>query len=159
MFGGHWRRQVGIHFNERYDTGGAGHQQFVVDRLENHLQQNDPGGDDIGTQYPDPINHPETGRMFFGWRGPYFDKIGTDPWMNRYAVNSFALYADPRSNALHEDNYRIYTSAVVCYSAGPNSGIDTFFNQNLADDDEDGFWGWITGGDDIAVVLSAGGPF
>ncbi len=158
VFGGHWRRQVGNYFAEHYDTGGIGEQRFYVDRLENHLQQNDPGGDDLGTQYPDPINHPELGSMFFGWRGPYFDKISTDPWMNRYAVNSFALYANPRGNALWEDGQRIFTSAVVCYSAGPDSGIDTFFNQTLADDDEDGLWGWMTGGDDIAVVLSAGGP-
>ena len=91
---------------------------------------------------------------FFGWRGPYLDELTTDPWGNRYAINTFALYKDPVS----EDNDQIYTSAVVCYSAGPDSGIDTFFNQSQDDGDNDGHNGWRFMDDDVGAILSAGGP-
>ncbi len=50
----------------------------------------------------------------------------------------------------------IYSSAVVCYSSGPDLGVDTAFNQPQDGDDAAG---WATGGDDLAVILSALGPF
>lgn len=144
---------------------------FVVDTLDNHLQQNNPGGggsrrDRRGGghgggghngygRYQNVFDNPVESGAFFGWRGPYFDKITPDPWGNRYAINSFGLHG-PR---YMDDPRDIFTSAVVCYSAGPNSGVDTGFNQPMNDADGDGYYGWYTGGDDIAVVLSAGGPF
>lgn len=66
----------------------------------------------------------------------------------------FALYENPWL----EDPRDIFTSAVVCYSAGPDGGVDTAFNQPMNDNDGDGVYGWVTGDDDQAVILSAGGP-
>ncbi len=157
---GHWLLQEGKKFKEKLDNGDSGPVQFYVDRLENHLQQNMPGRGISGTGstngYKNPLDNPErwAAGAFFGWRGPYLDELTADPWGNRYAINTFALYKDPNSAS----NDEIYTSAVVCYSAGPDSGIDTVFNQPMNDADKDMYYGWRFMDDDIGAILSAGGP-
>jgi type II secretory pathway pseudopilin PulG len=155
---GHWLLEPGDQFEETYDIG-YDKERFYVDRLENHLQQNMPGSGyfSYGTNpYKNPLDNPErwAAGAFFGWRGPYFDELTADPWGNRYAINTFALYKNPESAG----NDEIFTSAVVCYSAGPDSGIDTTFNQPMNDRDKDGFYGWRFMDDDIGAILSAGGP-
>lgn len=125
---------------------------FLVD----HLQANDPAGN--GTEaYKNPLDNPErwAAGAFFGWRGPYLDELTSDPWGHRYQVNSFGLYRPP----VADSNSTIFSSAVVCYSAGPDGGIDTVFNQPMDDADGDGHFGWQFGGDDVGAILSAGGPF
>ena len=123
---------------------------YGTDLLANHLQQNNPGG-------VNPGGYPTFDRMmdgidgtFFGWKGPYFDELTADPWGNRYAVNSFGLHSPGSGN---------HSTAVVCYSAGPDGRIDTAINQPVNDRDMDGFNGWKFGGDDQGAILSAGGPF
>lgn len=157
---GHWLLEPGDNFEEPLDIYPGRKIRFEVDLLENHLQQNMPGNGVYShthtNPYKNPLDNPErwAAGAFFGWRGPYLDELTTDPWGNRYAINTFALYKDPVS----EDNDQIYTSAVVCYSAGPDSGIDTFFNQSQDDGDKDGHYGWRFMDDDIGAILSAGGP-
>jgi hypothetical protein len=156
---GHWLLESGDRFTQRYDIGNKS-EQFYVDDLENHLQQNNPGAGYFSSRdtnpYKNPLDNPErwAAGAFFGWRGPYFDELTADPWGNRYAINTFALYKHPESAG----NDEIYTSAVVCYSAGPDSGVDTGFDQPMNDADKDGFYGWRFGDDDIGAILSAGGP-
>lgn len=157
---GHWLLEVRDRFEVDTDGGryGGRSQVFWVDEFENHLQQNMPlNGSRDSEPYKNPLDNPErwAAGAFFGWRGPYLDELTTDPWGNRYAANVFALYKDPRS----ENNAEIYTSAVVCYSAGPDSGIDTVFNQPMNDDDDDGYYGFRFMDDDLGAILSAGGPF
>lgn len=160
---GHWRRQPGERFEVGVDGGPrSGHHTranvFWVDEFENHLQQNMPlDGGRLSKPYKNPLDNPErwAAGAFFGWRGPYLDELTTDPWGNRYASNVFALYKNP----LSEDNDEVYTSAVVCYSAGPDSGIDTIFNQPMNDADQDFFYGFRFMDDDLGAILSAGGPF
>ncbi len=137
--------------------------RFACDYLANHLQRNNPFGTSSGgTRYKNVFDnldqsdhHPSLHNTMvggiFGWRGPYLDALSPDPWGNRYMVNSFALFAPPEGDAAD-----IFSSAVVCYSTGPDLGIDTEFNQPQDNDDEAG---WETGGDDLAVILSAFGPF
>ena len=139
---------------------------FMVDQFDQHLQENNPlntyypGPDD---KYMNPIDNPErwAAGAFFGWRGPYLDEFTADPWANRYMANVFALHR-PRDHDYHPNEHMtgdLFTSAVVCYSAGPDAAVDTAFNQPMNDADRDGFYGWKTNDDDLAVVLSAGGPF
>ncbi len=125
---------------------------FAVDRLENHLQVNDPFGDGsvgITTRYRN-TSELASANFFLSWKGPYFDTITPDPWGDRYVANVFGLHS--LSNP-----YEYFTGAVVCFSAGPDEQISTRFNQPM--DDPDNSYGWQVGGDDIAVILSAGGPF
>ena len=94
-----------------------------VGELADHLIKNNPGGAKYATS-----GH-------FPWRGPYLEKIGEDPWGNRYLVNI--------KNANPADS----TSKVVwVLSAGPNGKIETSPNA-LADS------GPAPGGDDIAVRI------
>lgn len=51
-----------------------------------------------------------------GWRGPYLNRLDSDPWGNRYAVNVGVLE-------------RRAGSAVVVLSAGPDEVVDTPFEQ------------------------------
>ncbi len=137
------------------DSGDINNVQFACDYLANHLQRNNPEGtSNSGERYKNVFDNLDQSRHhpslhntmvggFFGWRGPYLDALTPDPWGNRYAINSFALFAPPAS-----DGDDIFSSAVVCYSTGPDLGIDTEFNQPQDNDDEAG---WETGGDDIAV--------
>lgn len=127
---------------------------FGVDRFENHLQLNDPFGDGsiaFVTRYKNTSESALTaGHFFLSWKGPYFDAFTADPWGGRYLSNVFALHT-----IVPDGDAEYFTSAVVCYSAGPDRQVSTAFNQPI---DSDPF-GWVTGGDDAAVVLSAGGPF
>jgi len=155
--GGDWQQSFGATFDVDTDDGAAT-TTFKVDRLEYHLQQNNPlNGAALSAPYKNALDNPDrwAAGAFFGWRGPYLDELTTDPWGNRYAVNSFALYKPPSS----QSNDTIYSSAVVCYSAGPDQGVDTVFNQPMDDADGDGVFGWVFGDDDLGAVLSAGGPF
>lgn len=131
------------------DIGGVQETDFMTDRLENHLQRNDPlgyGGSSSWDRYKNVIDDPSVG-AFFGWRGPYFDQINTDPWGTRYAINTFGL---------HYSDYRYtFSTAVVCFSAGPNKSADTGMNQPAGEAP----FGWVTGGDDMVAILSAMGPF
>ncbi len=87
------------------------------------------------------------------WRGPYIaDRINADPWGNRYMANVFALHLPPatlyNTHAYWRRHQPFFSSAVVCYSAGPNEQIETAFDQP---------WGWYTGGDDQTAVLAGVG--
>ncbi len=89
----------------------------------------------------------------FHWRGPYIaDRINADPWGNRYMANVFALHLPPatlyNTHAYWRRHQPFFSSAVVCYSAGPNEQIETAFDQP---------WGWYTGGDDQTAVLAGVG--
>ena len=124
---------------------------FLTDDLEYHLQQNNPLGAnslDVENHYKNAVENFGIAGAFFGWRGPYFDEITSDPWGNRYAVNTFGLHSDGTGNT--------FSSAVVCYSAGPNGQAETVFNQAYNPGTN---YGWLTDGDDEAAVLSAMGPF
>ncbi len=154
-----WLENPGATFGEETDVLGT-QVYFKVDRFENHLQQNNPleeGSQDPSFRYKNPIDNPQrwAAGAFFGWRGPYFDEFTTDAWGNRYASNVFALHRDKDA----EEGRGLFTSAVVCLSAGPDGAVDTSFNQSMNDGDGDGFNGWRTADDDLAVILSAGGPF
>jgi hypothetical protein len=123
---------------------------FLCDRLEHNLQVNNPMGDGVYNPGDDPqhryknvIDSPSVG-PFFGWRGPYFDEITSDPWGTRYAVNVFGLHSDTNGN--------VFSTAVICISFGPNKTADTPINMP-------GPTGYQIGGDDIVAVLSAMGPF
>jgi len=73
--------------------------------LDDHLVTNTAGY----TTHPPRQNTP-----IRGWHGPYIESgIPSDPWGNRYAVNSAAL-----ANG---------TSCTVVVSAGPNGVIETAF--------------------------------
>ena len=125
---------------------------FAVDRFEHHLMINDPFGDsssDFFTRYKN-TSELASANFFLSWKGPYFDTFTPDPWGTRYLSNVFALHtlSNPRE---------YFTGAVVCYSVGPDQQVSTRFNQPM--DSPDNLYGWQVGGDDIAVVLSAGGPF
>lgn len=158
---GHWLLEPRDRFEVRTDNSRSYRGRstvFWVDEFENHLQQNMPlDGSRRSEPYKNPLDNPErwAAGAFFGWRGPYLDELTTDPWGNRYASNVFALYKDPESKS----NDEIYTSAVVCYSAGPDSGIDTVFNQPMNDADGDDYYGFRFMDDDLGAILSAGGPF
>jgi len=89
----------------------------------------------------------------FHWRCPYIaDRINADPWGNRYMANVFALHVPPATLYNTHQYWRrhqpFFSSAVVCYSAGPNEQIETGFDQP---------WSWYTGGDDQTAVLAGGG--
>jgi general secretion pathway protein G len=91
--------------------------------LEDHLTKNNPGT----TKYS------SSGR--FPWRGPYLEKVGTDPWGNKYLVN--IKNADPADSS---------PKVVWVLSAGPNGKIET--DPNSATD-----IGPVPGGDDIAIRI------
>lgn len=137
---------------------------FSVDSFGNQLIHRDPtrsgygqtsgyrggGATSYGGRYDN--SYLET-RQFFRWRGPYIsDAVAPDPWGNRYMANVFALHVPPAGTYPANRGYQPYvaqfSSAVVCYSAGPDETIDTYFNQPS---------GWYTGGDDVTAVLAGAG--
>lgn len=125
---------------------------FAADRFEHHLMINDPFADtstDLFTRYKN-VSELASADFFMSWKGPYFDTFTPDPWGTRYLSNVFGLHT-------LTNPYEYFTGAVVCYSAGPDQQVSTRFNQPM--DSPDNLHGWQVGGDDIAVVLSAGGPF
>lgn len=146
--GGHggkakWTLPVYDEFSVKTDGGGL-EVYFVVDTIGNHLIGNAPLGD-AGNRWRTPLDMEHGFNSMFAWRGPYInDTIAPDPWGNRYMANVFAMYNPPDAGS-HDR----FGSGVVCYSAGPDSAIDTDFNQPF---------GWTTGDDDYTAVLSAGGP-
>lgn len=126
--------------------------EFSVDRFENHLMINDPFADHstARTSRYRNIAELENADFFLSWKGPYFDAFTPDPWGSRYLSNVFGLHTvtDPTG---------YFSTAVLCYSAGPDRQVSTRFNQPM--DSPLNSHGSISGGDDIAVVLSSGGPF
>jgi type II secretory pathway pseudopilin PulG len=152
-----WSREVGQQFTETSDDGTTD-VRFRADSFVNHLQQNRPmNSGDPKHRYKNTLDDPEpwAAGAFFGWRGPYFDEFTTDPWGTRYSANVFALHRGRNA----PDHGGVYTSAVVCLSAGMDGQVRTTFNQPMNDADGDDFNGWRTADDDVAVVLSSGGPF
>lgn len=99
-----------------------------VDKLENHLVVNRPGGN---TTTPYATGH--QGRV---WRGAYLEKIGEDSWGNSYVVNIKNAPADSA----------VAAKVVWVLSAGADGTINTN-GDDLADS------GPVVGGDDIAVRL------
>jgi type II secretory pathway pseudopilin PulG len=158
--GFHWQLPVGDFFSEPHAISGQ-EELFIVDTFANHLVQNQPLGDP-GNAYRTPADmisgatsgsvpgglhfDSAAGQGFnsqFAWRGPYMaDPIEPDPWGNRYAANVFGRFIPAGQTS---DGF---SSAVVCYSAGPDEEIDTVFNQPN---------GWSVGDDDVIAVLSGGG--
>lgn len=123
-----WTRHPGDGFELPDDLNGE-EVHFAVDTFGRHLGGGRQGAPAAAAD----------GR--FSWRGPYVDTpVAADPWGQRYMANVFGLHA--------ADNDGEFGSAVVCYSAGPDAGIDTGFNQPVA---------WATGDDDLTVTLAAGG--
>jgi type II secretory pathway pseudopilin PulG len=132
-------------------AGGASQLQFDADLLEYHLQINAPLGNGSGPawRYKNVIDDPSVG-AFFGWRGPYFNELNADPWGTRYSVNTFGLHGGPKG----PDD--IYMTAVICISFGPNKQANTEANMPGS---AYGGPDYEIGGDDIAAILSAAGPF
>ncbi len=119
---------------------------FLCDLLEHHLQVNNPmgaGGFNPQHRYKNVIDSPSVG-AFFGWRGPYFNEITSDPWGTRYSINVFGLHTDTNGNA--------FSTAVICISFGPNKTANTAINMPAPS-------GYLIGGDDVVAILSAMGPF
>ncbi|MBI4563031.1 MAG: prepilin-type N-terminal cleavage/methylation domain-containing protein [Candidatus Rokubacteria bacterium] len=100
--------------------------QGKIDELENHLIKNNPGSKKYET---DPA------KSRFLWRGPYIEKVGPDPWGNRYLVN--IKNANPADNP---------AKVVWALTAGPNGKIETD-PEALTDS------GVVPGGDDIAIRI------
>jgi hypothetical protein len=123
--------------------GGGLEPDFIVDTLSNHLVTNTPAGDG-DNRWRSPLDMERGHSSLFAWRGPYIDEITADPWGNRYMANVFALHNPRAAGPLDR-----YASGVACLSTGPDSAIDTAFNQPV---------GWATGDDDLTALLSAGGP-
>lgn len=138
-----WTLPAYDQFAVKTDGGGL-EIEFVVDKLANHLIENTPL-DDADNHWRTAVDMNRGFNSSFAWRGPYVnDDIVPDPWGNRYAANVFAMY-NPRDAGAHDR----FASAVVCHSAGPDSTVDTMFNQP---------YGWTTGDDDLTTILNAGGP-
>ena len=97
----------------------------IVDLMENHLVQNQPFAD--ATKL-----YPTSGGN--SWRGTYLSApVDSDPWGNRYAVNTQYLMG-VAANRVND---------VFVYSSGPDEQIDTAFQTN----------GIVPGDDDIIVVV------
>ena len=77
----------------------------AIDNIEDQLVTNAPS-------YP-------TGTGERKWKGPYLEKVGADPWGNKY-------YVDVKG--LRKDNVNSLMPA-FCISAGPNGKLETEFGQ------------------------------
>lgn len=169
-----WQLPLGATFTETTDAGFMVPMNFTVDSLSDQLIHEDPTVARYGYgAYADRAAHGvgygrasygvgavAYGQPFFGgtdqvfrWRGPYIaDRVTADPWGNRYMANVFALHVPAAGTygtaGFYGREYARFTSAVVCYSAGRNETIETFFNQPR---------GWYSGGDDRTVVLAGAG--
>ncbi len=147
-----WDEAQGGTFSVTPDGAGSTAVSFTADNLINHLQINAPLG--VGTlpvdRYKNTIDTPAVG-PFQGWRGPYFNEINADPWGTRYSVNTFGLHSGNLGNT--DD---VFWTAVVCISFGPNKIADT--EPNMPGPPTAGP-AYAVGGDDVAAVLSAAGPF
>lgn len=112
-----------------------------IDRLENQLITNKPGGS--GVPYP------RMGQIsyarFKGWDGPYFTTLPSDPWGDRYLVNAQLL--SPKGIQM-DTSLTLgigQRPAVFVVSAGPNRLLETKFDQ-IADQ-------FVAGGDDVVYRL------
>ncbi len=64
----------------------------------------------------------ENGHKTNGWRGPYLQSIGEDPWGSRYVVNANGFFSSRES--------------AWVLSAGPNQRIDTGTTDRVAKEDD-----------------------
>lgn len=162
-----WQLPLGSTFNATTSGSYPTTLNFAVGTFDDQLIHQDPtwfgvraGVDDAAGYgaFPYAARYGARGAdlvasRYFRWRGPYIaDAVIPDPWGNRYMANVFGLH-EPTPRA-YGASYgmagysELFSSAVVCYSAGPNETIQTRFNQP---------WGWYTGGDDVTVVLAGAG--
>lgn len=140
-------------FSVTPDDGGAP-VAFEAAELVFHLQVNSPWtANNLHGRYKNTLDDPFVG-PFFGWRGPYFDNLNPDPWGTRYSINTFGLHSGSGGGA---DN--VYMTAVICISFGPNKSADTEANMPGALSSNQPAPSYAIGGDDIAAILSAAGPF
>jgi hypothetical protein len=137
-------------FSVTPDDGGTD-VSFEAAQLEFHLQVNSPWtANNLHGRYKNALDDPAVG-PFFGWRGPYFNQLNADPWGTRYSVNTFGLHSGTDGAT---DN--VFMTAVVCISFGPDKGADT--EANMPGPPTAGPV-YAIGGDDVAAILSAAGPF
>ena len=137
------------------DTPGAA-TSFEAAEMQYHLQVNEPWTSvDYHGRYKNVLDDPSVG-SFFGWRGPYFNEINAGPWGTRYSVNTFGLHAGDNNGGTDD----IFATAVICISFGPNKEANTEANMPGALTHTGGPGpAYLIGGDDIAAILSAMGPF
>jgi hypothetical protein len=148
-----WDELQDTDFSVTPDGAGSVPVVFYADNLIYHLQVNAPRPVNGGTpvdRYKNVLDDPSVG-PFFGWRGPYFDNVNSDPWGTRYSVNTFGLHSG--STGATDD---VFWTAVICISFGPNKIADT--EPNMPGPPTAGP-AYAIGGDDTAAVLSAAGPF
>ena len=158
--GSDWQTPWGEHFRSYKNVSGQA-TEFAVDTFANHLIQNTPlnrgrnaarlpsdmlsGANSAGIRGGLKFDSTdgEGFNSLFAWRGPYIaDRVDPDPWGNRYMANVFGLYT-PAGMAADG-----FSTAVVCFTAGPDEEIDTSFDQPF---------GWTTGDDDITALAHSGG--
>lgn len=149
------------------DFGGAWMNRGLVDSFANHLIQNDPANTDTDAgagaswnRYRTPadmVNGDHSsgvpgglsfdssgGQGFnaeFAWRGPYLDRVGPDPWGNRYMANVMWLTMPQGADSSG------FIRPVIVLSAGPDEEIDTPFESR---------GGFVLGDDDIAYPVAYG---
>jgi type II secretory pathway pseudopilin PulG len=149
-----WDEPQGSSFVIKPDGAFSMNETFYADSIAQHLQTNQPlapnGGATVD-RYKNALDDPSVG-AFFGWRGPYFNQINADPWGTRYSVNVFGLH----STSWTSNTDDIYGTAVICISFGPNKAADT--EANMPGPPTAGP-SYAIGGDDVAAILSAMGPF
>ena len=149
-----WDEGQGDTFVIRPDGAASMNETFFADNINQHLQVNQPlapNGGGPADRYKNALDDPSVG-SFFGWRGPYFAGINADPWGTRYAVNVFGLH----STSWTSNTDDIFATAVICISFGPNKAADT--EANMPGPPTTGP-SYAIGGDDVAAILSAMGPF
>jgi len=148
-----WDEAQDATFTVTSDGAASSPVTFYADNLIFHLQVNAPRPVNVAApidRYKNVIDTPAVG-PFFGWRGPYFNEINSDPWGTRYSVNTFGLHG---GNIHATDD--VFWTAVICISFGPNKIADT--EANMPGPPTAGP-AYAIGGDDIAAILSAAGPF
>ena len=77
-----------------------------IDDIEDQLVTNAPGY--------------TTGTGERKWKGPYLEKVGADPWGNKYYVDVKGLRKDKINELM----------PAFCISAGPNGKLETAFGQD-----------------------------
>jgi hypothetical protein len=71
---------------------------------------------------------------YAGWRGPYLESIGPDPWGSTYIVVVYPLHLHPERDC-------------IAVSAGPNGRMDAHYEAPFQT---------VASGDDILVVIRPG---
>jgi len=125
-------------FTEPTDFGGVP-VQFRVDTFANHLIHNTPLGNTPGGHRM-PVDM-ANGAMSAGIPGGLLFDPPSGQGFNALFAWRFGMFVPT-------DDSDGFSTAVVCYSAGPDETIDTDFNQP---------GGWFTGDDDFVALMTAGG--